>query len=105
MMRMKEGQTQMQYGQEADDMGYEGSHGMEYNPAASWGYGWNPYSGNTEYTSGPKYNYRVENKGMVVSKFAHKCEKLKDCESIPGFLDTLRKSFALSDIRSQREKI
>ena len=37
-------------------------------------------------------------------KFAHKCEKLKDSESIPRFLQTLEKSFALSDITSSKEK-
>ena len=46
----------------------------------------------------------MENRGVTISNFVHKCERLKDCESIPGFLDTLRKSFALSDIKSQKEK-
>ena len=48
--------------------------------------------------------YKIENRGVIISSFAHKCEKLKDCESIPGFLNRLKKSFALSDIQSQKEK-
>ena len=35
--------------------------------------------------------------------FADKCEKLKNCEGIPGFLNRLQKSFALSDIVDKKK--
>ena len=102
MMRTNERQNQIQYEQEANEMRYGRGRGMNYNPVTSWGSGQDHYADNTEYTNVPKYNYKVEDRGKVISKFAHKCEKLKDCESIPQFLETLEKSFALSNIESQK---
>ena len=46
----------------------------------------------------------MSKRAKEISKFAHKCEKLKNSESIPRFLQTLEKSFALSDITNSKEK-
>ena len=47
---------------------FEEGQGPNYNPT-NWGYGWNPY--NINEARGPMY--RVENRGVNNSNFAHKC--------------------------------
>ena len=101
MMKTNERQSQIQFEQEADETRYGSGRGMKYNPPTSWGSGWDPYACSTEWTDFPKYGYKLEDRGKVISKFAHKSEKLKDCESIPQFLETLEKCFALSYYKSK----
>ena len=48
MVKTNERQNQIQYEQEADETKYGSGHEMRYNPATSWGSGWDPHACSTE---------------------------------------------------------